>query len=128
MVDQAFQVIELVITALIGGGAVAMGRFLLNYLKEKNTLDIQRDSASLDRIDRQGKMDRLNADYIITHFEKILAEKDREHKSEAEQWQRDKINILAELRRTRDAYQVNLATLEGMRIRLADRDRQVSEL
>lgn len=128
MDDQAFQVIELVITALIGGGAVAMGRFLLNYIKEKNTLDIQKDSANLDRIDRQGKMDRLNADYIITHFEKILSDKDREHKVDFEQWQRDKINILAELRRTRDAYQINLATLEGMRIRLADRDRQVSEL
>jgi PAS domain-containing protein len=128
MDDQAFNIIELVITALIGGGAVAIGRFLLNYLKEKNALDLQRDSANLDRVDRQGKIDRLNADYIITHFEKILTDKDREHKADVEQWQRDKINILAELRRTRDAYQINLATLEGMRIRLADRDRQVSEL
>jgi hypothetical protein len=128
MDDQAFKIIELIITALIGGGAVAIGRFLLNYLKEKNALDLQRDSANLDRVDRQGKIDRLNADYIITHFEKILSDKDREHRDDHDQWQRDKINILSELRRTRDAYQINLATLEGMRIRLADRDRQVSEL
>jgi PAS domain-containing protein len=128
MNDQAFRVVELFVTALLGGGAVAIGRFLLSFLKEKNSLDIQRDSANLDRLDRQGKIDRLNADYIITHFEKILADKDREHAADYEQWHRDKINILTELRRTRDAYQVNLATLEGMRIRLADRDRQVSEL
>lgn len=128
MDDHTLNILELIVTALIGGGAVAFGRFLLNFLKEKSAIDMQRDSATLDRSARESQQIRLNTDYVITHFEKILADKDREHKQDAEQWQRDKINILTELRRTRDAYQINLATLEGMRIRLADRDRQVSEL
>jgi PAS domain-containing protein len=128
MSDQVFRIIEIAITALIGGGAVAISRFILNFLKEKNTLDMQRDSAVLDRSARRGEIDRLNADYIITHFEKMISDKDRELKADAEQWNREKINILTELRRTRDAHQINLATLEGMRIRLADRERQISEL
>lgn len=114
--------------ALVGGGAVAFGRYVITYIKEKNTLDINKDSASLTRMERLQAERRRDADYVIAHFERMMAEKDREHAADAEQWQREKIGILTELRRTRDAHQINLATLEGMRIRLADRERLISEL
>lgn len=123
-----YKIIETLITVAIGGGAVAIGRFVLNLIREKNSLDIQKGSAALDRAQRQQTIDRTNSDYIITHFEKTMADKDRDHERDAEQWNKDKLNILTELRRTRDAHQINLATMEGMRIRLADRERLISEL
>lgn len=128
MDENTFRLAESMVTALVGGGAVLIGRFVLNYLKEKNALDIDKDTASLTRLERVQAERRRDADYVITHFERIMADKDREHTADAEQWQREKSAILTELRRTRDSHQINLATLEGMRIRLADRDRLVSEL